>query len=132
MHSKFYFKRDNFEGELYDARRAYTIISHDYDVSLELLYTNYNLINPKYKELWNTYFYSNRNKFATVNKKERLKRIKDMIQKAFNQNNYFEAMRLYIASSLYTKEKNVIIVFTLKILFIKIFYGIANMENMKI
>ena len=40
-----------------------------------------------------------------MNKKERLKRIKNMVQKAFNQNNYFEAMRLYIASSLYVKEK---------------------------
>ena len=68
----FILKRDNFEGELYDARRAYTIISHNYDISLELLYTNYYIINPKYRELWNTYFYKNRNKFSAMNKKERL------------------------------------------------------------
>ena len=101
----FILKRDNFEGELYDARRVYTIISHNYDISLELLYTNYYFINPKYRELWNNYFYNNRNKFSVMDKKERLKRIRDMVQKAFNQNNYFEAMRLYIAASLYVKEK---------------------------
>ena len=93
------------EKDVYDIRQAYNAIYNHSDAALELLYSDYFTINPKFQKIWNN-IYSQRDKISKVNRKERLTKAKKRAVAAYEQGDLFEAMRLYIGSKLYYQNYN--------------------------
>lgn len=89
---------------IYDIRKAYDMALKHSDASLEILYSDYFIINPKYESLWNEYLYKNREKISQVNRKERLLRAYERATAAYEKDDLFEAMRLYIGAKNYANN----------------------------
>lgn len=84
-----------------DIRKVYRVaLNKDLNI-LEILFTDYYLVNPKYEELFNKYFYNNREELGRCNEKARLEKAAAAIKKADLRQDYFEVMRLSIAAQLY-------------------------------
>ena len=84
-----------------DIRKVYRVaLNKDLNI-LEILFTDYYLVNPKYEELFNEYFYNNREELGRCNEKARLEKAAAAIKKAVLRQDYFEVMRLSIAAQLY-------------------------------
>lgn len=90
--------------QLLDIRHIYKILSQHELTSLELLFTDYYIISNKYKNLFQTKFRDNREKFARISPYERIYKTAIHAYEAFEQGNYFEAVRLQIGADLYVKN----------------------------
>lgn len=94
-------------GAVYDMRKFYAITMMQDIKALELLYTNYMNINPKYYPIFKEIFLDNREVIAHYCDKERLTKVNSQIDKALNNKDYFEAARLYNGAVLYSMEADV-------------------------
>lgn len=99
-----YDNTDGFSEELYDIRKAYNAVLNHKDYSLELLYSDFYIINPKYKKIWQDNFIGQREQISKVNKKDRLLKARDRAKLAFENGNTFEAARLYIGAKEYVNS----------------------------
>lgn len=89
---------------MYDLRKGYNAAA-DYEQILEVLFSNHYIITPKYKELFTTLLYNNREKIAHINEKNRYVKCYSYAKKAFKKGDLFEGVRLSIAVKLYAEGK---------------------------
>lgn len=94
-------------GVLLDMRRVYTIsVESDMHI-LEILFSDYCIITPKYRTLFTHEWLNKRNTIARYNEKMRLTRAYECAQKAANEHDIFEVLRLYQGAYLYSMNADV-------------------------
>lgn len=88
-------------GEFYDIRSLYSMSQKEKDSPLELLFSDYYIINPKYKRIFTEKFLNNREKIGHYCDKIRLEKAYFRAADAYDRKDYFEVIRLYQASYSY-------------------------------
>ena len=97
-----------------DIRRLYNCLETCEWGALELLFSNYKILNPLYENTFTKFFINNRNKIADYDKMHRIIICYNRAQNAILNQNYYEAARLRIAADLYLNGVNCDEVFHLK------------------
>lgn len=90
--------------QILDIRHIYKILNEHELTSLELLFTDYYIISNKYKNLFQTKFRDNREKFARISPHDRIYKAAIRAYEAYKAGNYFEAVRLQVGADLYVKN----------------------------
>lgn len=104
------FDSNKFETEnnlfIIDIRSLYNAAKHCKWGALELLYTNYYIINTPYQDSFVKNFLNHREKISTYNKEKRITICANRAEKAIANHRYYEAERLRIASNIYLYSGN--------------------------
>lgn len=102
------FSNDNqlsTHGKTYDIRKAYHAESLE-DRSLEMLFSNHYLLNPRYEDLFRKSLLNYRELIAKLDPEERLNKALIRAKAALQVDDRFEAARLSIAASMYYNGKD--------------------------
>ena len=89
---------------IYDLRKGYNAAA-DYGQILEVLFSNNYIITQKYKELFTTLLYNNREKIAHINERNGYIKSYSYAKRAFEKGDLFEGVRISIAAKLYAEGK---------------------------
>ena len=84
-----------------DVRTVYLAATTSREYFLEVLFTPYYYMNPKYVHIFKEYFLNNREEIGRCNPKARITQAKERAQESFNNKDYFEVARLYTAAKCY-------------------------------
>lgn len=88
---------------LIDIRICYNAFEKDPFGLLEVLFSDYYMINKIYKDIFKESFIDNREKIARGDEYGRISKAKIKAVQAYNDGDVFEAIRLYYAASAYAK-----------------------------
>jgi len=93
---------------IYDIRDLYSITIKDETscCALEMLFTQYSIITPKYEKIFKEYLINNREIIAHYNIKKRVGIMLSKIQTALKENNDFKVAILYNAVTAYANNEN--------------------------
>ena len=90
-----------------DVRMVYLAATTSREHFLEVLFTPYYYINPKYEHIFKEYFLDNREEISKCNPKARITQAMDRAHISFNNKNYFEVARLYTAAKCYINDYSI-------------------------
>lgn len=92
-----------YRQDVIDIRSIYSADFYAEDLSLELLFSDYMIVTPKYQKVFNESLYQNRELFSHYSNKMRITKAFGRALEAISQKNYFEAYRLKISAELFCK-----------------------------
>ena len=90
-------------GKIVDIRKLYQATMKPDSVELELLFSQYSIITGRYKTIFEEKLLNKREDIARFNPRKRLDKSLKRAKQAYDNNDYFEVLRLSIASRLYVK-----------------------------
>lgn len=99
--------RPQATSELIDIRFFYqpdNIIKYNY---LEILFSDYKIINPRYKEIFEEYFEQHKDLIAYYSIQDRIAAVMTRVETAYEEGDMFETYRLYLAATAYLKKENI-------------------------
>ena len=90
-----------------DIRMLYLAATTSREHFLEVLFSPYYYINPRYKEIFKEYFFNNREEISKCNPGARIIQAKERANLAFQRKDYFEVARLYTAAKCYMNDYSI-------------------------